>query len=160
MCRPEIPALYRQPAILRLLPEQAVPICANRFHRHYSGREALLNRHYRATSTVFWSDLCHEHYMSGIGTCMAAPVLTTKVQSNAPIAGTSNSSTMHYQCYASWTENKMTEKVSHSLRLLYEYCQICSERRRSDPNNNVVDGSSDAATVDMVLVPTGRQEQA
>ena len=31
ICQPEIPALYRQPALLRLLPLLVVPICAKGF---------------------------------------------------------------------------------------------------------------------------------
>ena len=41
MCQMEIPALCRQPALLRISPLLVVPICAKRLHRHYVG-----NRHY------------------------------------------------------------------------------------------------------------------
>ena len=35
-----------------MLPLLLVPVCANRFHRHYSGQSALLNRQYRGISNV------------------------------------------------------------------------------------------------------------
>ena len=38
--------------LLRILPLLVVPVCAKRFHRHYSGQPALLNPHYRGTTTV------------------------------------------------------------------------------------------------------------
>ena len=44
-----MPSLYGQPALLRILPLLVVPVCAKRFHMHYSGQRALLNRHYRGT---------------------------------------------------------------------------------------------------------------
>ena len=47
MCRPEIPALYRQPTLLRILPLLVVPVCAKRFTGTIAG-----NRHCRGTVTV------------------------------------------------------------------------------------------------------------
>ena len=32
--------------------QTVVPMCAKRFHRHYSGKPALLMRHYRGNSTA------------------------------------------------------------------------------------------------------------
>ena len=44
-------ALERKPALLRILPLLLVlPICAKRFHRHYSGQPAQLKR--RCTETT------------------------------------------------------------------------------------------------------------
>ena len=39
----EMPALYRSPALLHMLPLLVVPICAKRIHRHYRGQPALIN---------------------------------------------------------------------------------------------------------------------
>ena len=47
-----IPAVERQPALLRILPLHIVSIRANRFHMHYRGQPVLLNQHYTGTSTV------------------------------------------------------------------------------------------------------------
>ena len=47
-----MPALYRPPALRRILAVLVVPIRAKRFYRHYSGQPALLNRHYRGIPTV------------------------------------------------------------------------------------------------------------
>ncbi|CAN0369355.1 unnamed protein product [Laminaria digitata] len=41
MRQPTIPALRRQPALLRTPPRLVNPICAKRFHRHYSRQPAL-----------------------------------------------------------------------------------------------------------------------
>ena len=45
----ETPALKRQPSLFWILPPLIVrvPVCAERFRKHYSGQLALLNRHYR-----------------------------------------------------------------------------------------------------------------
>lgn len=40
----EIQALQRQPALLRITAATGCPVRANRFHRHYSGKSALLWR--------------------------------------------------------------------------------------------------------------------
>ena len=45
-------ALYRLQALLRISPIRLVPIFANRIDRHYSGKPALLNQHYRGNITA------------------------------------------------------------------------------------------------------------
>ncbi|CAN0487969.1 unnamed protein product [Laminaria digitata] len=61
MCQPKIPALYNRrydtphPAAL------VNPICAKRFHRHYRRQPALLDRHYRGTTTA----VLNRHYSTG-----------------------------------------------------------------------------------------------
>ena len=51
-CQPELPALQRQPALPRVVPLLVVPTYAKRFHGHYNGQPALLNRRYKRVTAA------------------------------------------------------------------------------------------------------------